>query len=232
VGFILNAMSGDYYPRLAGATGDRPTRDRMVGEQSEMAMLLAVPALIAALVFSDFLISLLYSPRFAPASAILRWQVLGMLGRIISWPVGFLLYASGDKWAILTAEIAAGAAHVVLALAGVAYFSLPGAGAAFAGSYLVIAVLVSVAAKHRHGFKWSKRSATLVGAGASAVLGAFATTFVADATWRLAAGGAMFLSATALSAILLLKRLGHGRGIQTETMPAASAAHAAPEPSA
>src|SRR3989344_6010855 len=105
VGFILQSMSSDYFPRLVGVVENRAERNQVVDEQSDVAIMLAVPGLVAALIFSSLLILLLYSVRFDGASDILRWMILGMLGRIVSWPLGFILLAHGDKSAYIISEL-------------------------------------------------------------------------------------------------------------------------------
>ena len=66
VGFILQAMGMDFFPRLAAAAKDHVVCNRLVNEQAEIGLLLAVPGILATLAFAPLVISLFYSPRFAP----------------------------------------------------------------------------------------------------------------------------------------------------------------------
>ena len=211
VGFVLQAMAGDYYPRLSAVANDAPKRNQLVNEQAEMAVLLATPGLVAALVFSDLLIWLLYSNRFAGASDILRWQVLGLLGRIISWPLGFILLARGDKAAFLWSEIAASLLHVALVGAGVAWFGTAGAGAAFAGLYLVYVGLVLWIVRARHEYAWRSSTRNLVMLGTVLVLVAFGSTFCGSRAWRFGLGSAILAIAGYASVRGMVQRLGMER---------------------
>ena len=74
IGFVLQAMSVDYYPRLAAAIADHDAVNRMVNEQTEVALLLAGPVLLAMLGLAPWVIDVLYSPQFSEAAAILRWH--------------------------------------------------------------------------------------------------------------------------------------------------------------
>ncbi len=47
IGFVLQAMATDYYPRLAAAMHDQATANRLINEQSEIALILAAPILLA-----------------------------------------------------------------------------------------------------------------------------------------------------------------------------------------
>ncbi|MEK7802372.1 MAG: O-antigen translocase, partial [Pseudomonadota bacterium] len=211
VGFILQAMSGDYYPRLAGIAGDRVLRNQAVNEQAEMAMLLAAPGLVAVLVVSDILIPLLYSSRFDGASEILRWQVLGMLGRIISWPQGFILFARSDKAALLISELLMATIHVALVWVGVQYFGPVGAGMAFAAQYFLHVMLIGVIAKIRHEFVLNKSTRNVILVGFSFVVIAFGVTFISSPLWRYVSGALMLSIAMGWSLYGLMERLGHER---------------------
>lgn len=211
VGFILQAMSGDYYPRLAGVAGDRVLRNQAVNEQTEMAMLLAVPGLVAVLVVADILIPLLYSSRFDGASEILRWQVLGMLGSIISWPQGFILFARSDKTALLTSEWLTAAIFVTLIWLGVKYFGYVGAGMAFAAQSLLHVVLISWIVKTRHEFVLNKATRNVILAGLSFVVVAFGATFITSPVWRHVTGLLILSIAMGWSLHGLVARLGYER---------------------
>lgn len=211
VGFVLQAMAGDYYPRLAGVGEDRSQRDRLVNEQAEMAVLLAVPGLVAALVLSDVLIWALYSSGFDGASDILRWHVLGLLGRIIVWPMGFILLARADKKAFFFAELAAATTHVGLVGAGIACFGITGAGVAFAGQYLFYAVLIYWLIKYRHGYTWRRSTRRVILLGTFAVIATFGTTFVSHPVWRISAGGIILTTAVVCSLRGVVARVGHDR---------------------
>jgi len=68
LGFVLGAMATDYYPRLTAAISDTATATRLVNEQTEVALLLCAPVLLAMLGLAPWVIHLLYSAEFAPRS--------------------------------------------------------------------------------------------------------------------------------------------------------------------
>lgn len=93
IGFILQAMAADYYPRLTSVSTDNIAMTDEVNAQAHIALLLATPALIATMLFTPLLITLFYSNEFDAAVPILRWSVFGMFGRVISWPISFIILA-------------------------------------------------------------------------------------------------------------------------------------------
>ncbi len=104
IGFVLTAMGTDYYPRLTAAIHDHATVNRLVNEQTEVALLLAGPVFLAMLGLAPWVIQLLYSSRFRPAVDVLRWQMLGDVLKVASWPLGFIILAAGDGRTFMLTE--------------------------------------------------------------------------------------------------------------------------------
>jgi enterobacterial common antigen flippase len=105
VGVILGAMGADFYPRLTAAAQDTEAYPRLVNEQAEVGLLMAAPGILATMVLAPLVIKIFYSGQFDGASAILEWQVLGLLLRVVCWPVGFVLLAKGDGRAFFWTEL-------------------------------------------------------------------------------------------------------------------------------
>lgn len=95
VGFVLNAMGADYYPRLTAVANDRVAVNRLVNDQTEIGLLLAAPGLLATLCLAPWIIRIFYTEAFLPAADLLQWFILGCLGRVVSWPLGFVMLALG-----------------------------------------------------------------------------------------------------------------------------------------
>jgi PST family polysaccharide transporter len=154
VGFILSAMATDFYPRLTEVNHDQSEVNRLVNEQTEVGLLLALPGIIATLTLAPLVISLFYTSEFMPAVAVLRWQTLGLILRLISWPMGFIMQAKGEKrWFFLT-ETAANVASVAFLWLGIRLFGLAGTGMAFFALYAFYAILMLFVSKRLTGFRW------------------------------------------------------------------------------
>ncbi|MBX3596119.1 MAG: O-antigen translocase [Rhizobiaceae bacterium] len=155
-GFILQAMGVDFYPRLTEVAHDNQQCNRLVNEQTQVSILLAGPGLIATLTLAPFVVHLFYSAEFNPAVDILRWFCLGMMLRIISWPMGFIILAKNEQRLFFWTELAAALVQVGLAWLLVKRLGPVGAGAAFFGLYIWHTLIVWVIAKHLSGFRWSQ----------------------------------------------------------------------------
>jgi PST family polysaccharide transporter len=155
VGFILNSMGADFYPRLTAVASNNAECNRLVNEQAEVGLLLAGPGVIGTLVFSPLVIALFYSGKFGPAVEILRWFCLGMILRVASWPMGYILLAKGAAKVFFWTELVANALQVGLVYVSVQAFGLMGAGLGFFGMYVFYLIGIYLVVRRLSGFRWS-----------------------------------------------------------------------------
>ncbi|WP_315925057.1 O-antigen translocase [Mesorhizobium sp. SP-1A] len=205
-GFILQAMGADFYPRLTAVCNDADTCNRLVNEQAQIGMLLAGPGLVATLTVTPLVVALFYSSQFHEAVEVLRWICLGMMLRIVSWPIGYIILAKGARLALLATEIAAGVVHVGLAWLLTKRFGVAGAGAAFFCLYVWHGLLVYAIVRRMTGFRWSAanlRLALVFLPAAAAVFAAFLLLSQLQATMF----GLAVTVATGLHSLRMLVRL-------------------------
>jgi enterobacterial common antigen flippase len=176
VGFILQAMGSDFYPRLTAVASNHPECNRLVNEQAEVSLLLAGPGVVGTLTFAPLVIALFYTAKFGAAVDCLRWICLGMALRVIAWPMGFIVLAKGVQKIFFWTELAATAVNVGLAAILVQHYGLTGAGMAFFGLYVIHGIVIYFVVRRLSGFRWSaenKRIGLLVLSLMGAVFGAF-----------------------------------------------------------
>jgi PST family polysaccharide transporter len=155
VGFILQAMGADFYPRLTAIANDNAECNRLVNEQTRVGLLLAGPGVIATLTFTPLVLSMFYSARFQGAVEILRWICLGATMQVITWPMGFIIVAKGRQNLFLLSDIAWTGVYLILAWPGVRFFGLKGAGIAFFGSYIFHCLWTYPIVHSITGFEWT-----------------------------------------------------------------------------
>ena len=155
VGFILQAMGADFYPRLTAVARDNTECNRLVNEQAQISLLLAGPGVIATLTFASVVITLFYSAKFDAAVEVLRWICLGMTLQVITWPMGFIIVAKGEQKIFFWAELAWTIVNVGLSWICLRSFGLNGAGIAFFGSYVFHWLLIYPIVRRLSGFRWS-----------------------------------------------------------------------------
>jgi PST family polysaccharide transporter len=207
-GFILNAMGADFYPRLTAAANDNREVNRLVNEQTEVGILLALPGLLGTLVFSPWVIRIFYSANFREAAVLLPWFILGLFGRVISWPLSYIQLAKGAaRWFGLT-ETGFSVLHLGLVWAGLRGLGLTGAAVAFAVLYVVYTLALLWMTAHLSGFRWSKSVVRLLSVAAVVVLGAFALIKFAPEGPAMILGGVGVLASFASCTRQLCGRLG------------------------
>lgn len=155
IGFILAAMGTDFYPRLTAVIKDHEQAKKLVNEQTEIAILLAGPVLLAMLTLAPWILTLLYSEEFKPAASVLRWQILGDVLKVISWPLGFIILASGDGRLFMLTESIAMAVFVLVTWICLPLFGIEASGIGFFLMYLVYLSVVFWFGVKRIRFKWS-----------------------------------------------------------------------------
>lgn len=156
IGFILQAMGSDFYPRLTAIVNDNTECNRVVNEQAHVSMLLAGPGVIATLAFAPLVIALFYTSKFEGAVETLRWLCLGMTLRVISWPMGFIIVAKRNLQNLfIFCEVAWTVVYLGLAWVSVSSFSLKGAGIAFFEAYAFHVLMNYIIVRQITGFRWS-----------------------------------------------------------------------------
>ncbi|MCU1271967.1 MAG: hypothetical protein JWN74_3261 [Acidobacteriaceae bacterium] len=158
VGFILQAMGADFYPRLTATINNDGECNRLVNEQTLVGLLLAGPGVLATLTFAPLVIAIFYSAKFGAAVEILRWISLGTTLQVITWPMGFIVVAKGKPAIFFCAELAWTIVAISLAWTCMAFFGLNGAGIAFFGSYVFHGFLIYPIVGHLSGFRWSTQN--------------------------------------------------------------------------
>ncbi len=173
LGYVLQAMAADFYPRLTAVAQDNAACNRLVNEQVEVGLLVAGPGVLATLACAPLAIELFYSLEFGAAEGVLRWICLGMLLRVASWPMGFLLMAKGERKLYFWSELGSTSIYISLVWLCVRGWGLTGAGIAFFGSYVLYTAGVCLIARRLTGFQWSRANLRLAALFGPLVAGVF-----------------------------------------------------------
>lgn len=202
-GFVLGAMGTDFYPRLTSVIHDRAAAIRAVNEQTEIGILLAVPGLLATLAFAKWVVWALYSAEFAPAADVLVWMVLGVFGRVLSWPMGFIQLSLGaGRWFMAT-EATFLAIQAMLVTWLVPRQGVIGAAYALALCYLFYTMGMAWVSYRLIGFRWSSSVVRVMLIAAGFMVAAFATNRAQPSVLQSVVGGAIALT----GALWTLRRL-------------------------
>ena len=202
VGFALNALAMDFYPRLTKAIADHGRAGKLVNEQAEMALLFIGPALIAIITLAPLVIQLLYSHSFSPAAEILRWQALGDIFKVASVPMVFIFLAKGHGGVAVGFQLLWSAIYLGVLLLGITRFGLVIAGVSFGAAYVIYYIAVVIVANRLIGFKQTMRNWLF-----SLLLSISAITVIFLSAQSVVAGYVIGLLATFLVSAYSLHRL-------------------------
>ncbi|MEZ8120605.1 O-antigen translocase [Vibrio splendidus] len=155
VNFVLGAMGADYYPSLTAINTDHKKMRELVNQQSEIGLLLAIPGLLATLAFAPWVIKLFYTSEFSQAADLLRWFALGCVGRVISWPLGFIILAKGHSRLLAFTETIMSAIHVILIIFFLNWIGIEGVAIAYPILYLIHIGMMLFVSKKMIGMRWS-----------------------------------------------------------------------------
>lgn len=174
-GFILNAMGADFYPRLTAVVNDNSSVNRLVNEQTEIGVLLALPGLVGTLALAPWMMYLLYSSEFVPGAELLPWFVLGIFGQVISWPMGFIKHAKAAKWWMFAVTTVTNILKLVFSFWFLYVFGLVGTAIAIPLLYLFHILINRAVAFHLTRFSWTGAVLKLFLVSAVFVICAFAS---------------------------------------------------------
>lgn len=214
VNFILQSMGLDYLPRLSKHKNNITRCNEMVNEQTEIALLLAAPGVTALVVLAPVLLPVFYSSRFAEAVDVFRWQCLGVLLKVASWPIGFVLIALGLRTAYLLTETVTSIVYVGAFYVLVQKYALTGAALTFAVVYIWYLPLIFVAVRRATRFSWSPSARRIFLAALGSYTGAMVTSSFTFSGWSFAAG-LIVVTTTSLWAYRELCRRAHMRLFHT-----------------
>jgi len=202
-GFVLQAMGTDFYPQLVALGADDRAGTDLINDQIRIGTLVAGPGVCATLTLAPVILVVLYSTEFRAAESMLRWLSLGMMLRVVSWPIGYILIARGWKYTLLAVELTSATVYVALASVLIPLIGVDGAGIAFCLFYLWHTLVVFLVVWRRAAFGWRADTLVLVAAYLACAGGIFAAFELFGATAGLVIG----LSVTALASVHSAARL-------------------------
>ncbi len=155
VGMVFTAMGTDYYPRLSVVASDDEQCKQLINQQSEIALLILAPILIAFLIFVNWAIIILYSSQFLSITGMVYWATMGIFFKAVSWAIAFVFLAKGVGKLYFWNEFFGSIYFLLFSLLGYYYGGLTGLGVSFLISYILYLIQVFFIAKVKYEFSFS-----------------------------------------------------------------------------
>jgi len=208
VGIIINAMGADFYPRLTSVANDHAAVNRLVNQQAEMGVLMALPGLLVTLLLAPWVMRIFYSGEFVAAAGLIRWQILGMGLRVACWPLSYILLAKGLGKTMVILETVSSVIQIAITALFLHLWGLDGCGSGLLLFMAFATLCMTVVGYKITGFTWSHDSRkvlfTSIGFTASLLL----AISLAPSPLGLAAGGVL----TATASLWCLSHLNRALG--------------------
>jgi len=155
VGMVFDAMATDYYPRLSAVNQDNEKCRQVMNQQGEVAILIIAPLLLSCMIFMPFIIKLIYSDKFLPATDYILWAVFGMMFKTFSWTISFSFIAKAESKLFIINETITNVYFFLFNIVGYYFLGLTGLGISFIVSYFVYSVQVYLIARKRYEFSFT-----------------------------------------------------------------------------
>jgi enterobacterial common antigen flippase len=155
-GLVLTAMGMDYYPRLSAIIQDSKKACNCVSEQLEIGIFLVLPLLIGTIIFSEEALYVLYSKDFIVSKDLLSLFIIGMFGRVISWPFSFILLAKAASKIFIGSEILFGVLNITMVFTFLPMFGLIGVAYAMILNYALYFIFIIIISRKLIDFRFSK----------------------------------------------------------------------------
>jgi len=162
VGFLLGAMSADYFPRLSEVIHDRFAAIRLMNDQAQLGLAIGGPVLLLLIGWAPWAITLLYSSEFGPAAILLQWQSVGNVFKLAVWALSFSIVAGARAKTYFFMELSFNIVFLALIWVLLPTFGLIVTAVAFLLGYGVYFLAVYILVRHIHGFRWQALSLGLL----------------------------------------------------------------------
>lgn len=172
IGFVLNAMGEDFYPRLTGVIQNHEEAGALLNAQTEMGILLGLPGMVATSACATWAVSLLFSPAFSPAADAVAWFNLGCFGRVVSWPLSFVLMARGESVLYAANTSLFAMLNLLFSWIGLQHHGIAGVAVGFATMHAFNFLTLRLLVGRRLGFHYTPSARRLIPLGAACLIAA------------------------------------------------------------
>jgi O-antigen/teichoic acid export membrane protein len=162
VGFILNAMAQDYYPRVSAASHQPAILVHLINQQHQVVMMLGIPMVLGIMALARYIVPLIYSYEFYPAVELLEWQLIADLLKFSAWTMSFVILARNGSLTFFSTELVGGLAVLFGSWLGLRWFGLTGVGIASLVASVVYYLMVCIIVRRDIGLVWTTENKRMI----------------------------------------------------------------------
>ena len=162
LGFLLNTMGQDYYPRVSAASDNPAMLTTLVNQQHRVVMVLGIPIILGMLALARYIVPIVYSPQFHPAVEVLEWQLMGDLVKFSAWTMSFVILARNGGFVYFLTELIGGLSILLSSWLGMRWFGLAGLGIASLVTSVIYYLVVSFIVRRDIGLVWTTENRKMI----------------------------------------------------------------------
>lgn len=182
-GMVFTAMAMDYFPRLTAVAPDNSRMHGIVNRQTEIMALVIAPVAIGLILTAPWVIRLLYTDKFLPATPLMCWMGLVIMLKALMFPMGYIAFAKNNKRLFFWLEGVFGNVSLLLASCLMFYFfGLIGLGYGMVIDCALSYIVYYVINRRLYGYNFDRKSALMSLYSAASVTLAFAASFIPSRT--------------------------------------------------
>jgi len=159
---VLKSMGTDFFPRLCSMSNNVGNMRKLVNEQTYIALLVTIPIVVITMMFSSYILPILYSHEFISGTPLLQWHVAGSFFKVLSWPIAFILLARNKGPYYLFTEIIYFVVYLGLSYALFPRFGTAAVGIAYLSAYISYLIVLFIYAFKVYEFRWDKQNLKVV----------------------------------------------------------------------
>ncbi len=163
VSLIFAAMAMDYFPRLTAAVSSDSGWKQIVNRQTELVVLLSTPLTILLMSTAPIVVKILLTDSYYPAIALIRWMGAAIFLQSISYPMGYITFAKGNRRLYFWLEgIFANIVYLASTCICYYYWGLIGLGAAAIVRYGIDIIVYYTVNHGVYGFGYDRSCVTII----------------------------------------------------------------------
>lgn len=169
IGIVFAALFVEYYPRVS-ASAHSPRRLALAASHEvRLTLTILAPLLCLLIVLVNPVIRLIYADSFLQVAPYIVVACVGVVFRVTSWCLAYVILARGDGRAYLFTDICSSVVGLAANIAGYEAGGYVGLGVAYIVWYAIYTLLVGAVCRRRYGVRLSKNTFTYIGASLTAI---------------------------------------------------------------
>lgn len=193
VGLLFAAMATDYYPQLTRIATNRSSVNRLLNRQSEIALLLFLPIALLFILFIEPIILILLSDQFLPILPFVLCSILGIVVKVLSWAMGFVILAKGLSRLFWITELISAILFLVGNIVGYSNYGITGIGISYVVVYSIYLLILTLYLQRYYAIGFSNTTLRLFALILLLVLSAIAVVLLTNGSLRYATTGLLLL---------------------------------------